>query len=68
MDGFLGTRATLMLDVVFLAMFVVLPVLAASIYLVRARKNYLWHKRIQVALGITLVGPGRPPGAWCSRR
>ena len=55
LDGFLGTRATLMLDVVFLAMFVVLPVLAVSIYLVRVRKNYLWHKRIQIALGIVLA-------------
>ena len=33
-NGFLGTRASLMLDVVFLAMFVVVPVLAGSVYLV----------------------------------
>ncbi len=55
MQGFLGSRATFMLDVVFLAMFVVLPVLGFSIYLVRAKKNYLWHKRIQLALGAVLA-------------
>ena len=33
--GFLGTRGSLMLDVVFLAMFAVLPLLALSIYLVK---------------------------------
>ena len=54
-DGFLGTRASIMLDVVFLAMFVVLPVLGWSIYLVKRRRNYLWHKRIQVGLGLVLL-------------
>jgi putative membrane protein len=54
-DGFLGTRASLMLDVVFLAMFVVVPVLAWSIYLVKVRKNYLLHKRTQVLLGSVLL-------------
>ena len=33
-NGILGTRASLMLDVVFLAMFAILPVLAFSIWLV----------------------------------
>jgi hypothetical protein len=54
-DGFLGTRASLMLDVVFLAMFFVLVVLAVSIYLVRNRQRYLLHKRIQLLLGIVLL-------------
>ncbi len=54
-DGFLGTRASLMLDVVFLAMFAVLVVLAVSIYLVRNRRMYQWHKRIQLTLGIVLL-------------
>ena len=31
--GFLGTRGSLMLDVVFLAMFVVVPLLAVSVWL-----------------------------------
>lgn len=53
-DGFLGARASLMLDVVFLAMFAVLPVLGWSIWLVRVRRKYLWHKRIQLALAAVL--------------
>ena len=54
-DGFLGTRASLMLDVVFLAMFAVLVALAVSVYLVRYRRSFLWHKRIQLALGVILL-------------
>ena len=38
-DGFLGTRASLMLDVVFLAMFAVLPVMGWSIWKVRRRAD-----------------------------
>jgi len=44
-----------MLDVVFLAMFAVLPVMAWSIYLVKFRRRYLLHKRIQLALGLVLL-------------
>jgi putative membrane protein len=54
-NGFLpGSRASLMLDVVVLAMFAVLPTLAVSIWLVR-RGHYRLHKRIQLALGIVLL-------------
>jgi uncharacterized membrane protein YozB (DUF420 family) len=55
MDGFLGTRASFMLDVVAMAMFVALPVLAGSIWLVRYRRRYNLHKRLQLALGIILL-------------
>ncbi len=44
-----------MLDVVALAMVVVLPALAFSIYLVMFRRQYAWHKRIQLALGAALL-------------
>jgi putative membrane protein len=54
-DGFLGSRASLMLDVVFLAMFAVIPVLAWSLWLVKYRRNYALHKQVQVGLGITLL-------------
>jgi len=54
-DGFLGTRASIMLDIVFLAMFAILPVLFWSIYLVRSKQMYAWHKRIQVCLGLVLL-------------
>lgn len=53
-DGFLGFRGSLMLDVVFLAMFAVLPVLAASIYLVKQGRFEL-HKKLQLALGLILL-------------
>ena len=53
-DGFLGTRASLMLDVVFLAMFAVLPVLGWSIWLVRTRRNFVWHKRVQLTVAAVL--------------
>src|SRR5688572_14622065 len=55
MNGFLGTRASIMLDVVFLAMFAVIPLLGLSIYLVKYRHSYTWHKRIQLSLGAVLL-------------
>ena len=54
-DGFLpGSRASIMLDLVFLAMFLVLPVMAWSIAQARQGK-YLLHKRVQIALGLILL-------------
>lgn len=60
LPGFLpGSRASLMLDVVFVAMFAIAPVLLLSIYLVRTRRRYALHKRLQLALaGILLVAVG----------
>lgn len=54
-DGFLGTRASLMLDVVFLAMFAVLPAMAASIALARYHRNWRAHKQVQLTLAIVLL-------------
>lgn len=54
-NGFLGNRASLMLDIVFLAMFVVVPVLGYSVWLVKARRAYQLHKRIQLTLGAVLL-------------
>lgn len=54
LDGFLGTRASFMLDVVFLAMFLVLPLLAWSIGLARSGR-FLAHKRMQVTLALVLL-------------
>lgn len=53
--GILPTRASTMLDLVFLAMFAVLPVLAWSIYQVRVRRRYLLHKRTQLTLAAVLL-------------
>ena len=52
--GFLGTRASIMLDVVFVAMFLVLPILAISIGMVRKR-GFRLHKRLQLALATVLL-------------
>ncbi len=54
-DGFLGTRASLMLDVVFTAMFVVVPVLLWSVYQVKRQRRYALHKTIQITLAVVLA-------------
>ncbi len=54
-SGFLGTRGSLMLDVVFLAMFVVVPLLALSIWLVKRRGRYGLHKRLQLIMAAVLL-------------
>lgn len=55
LNGFLGTRGSLMLDVVVVAMALVVPVLAFSIYLAKHRRDYSTHKWIQIALGSVLL-------------
>lgn len=57
-NGFLGSRAALMTDVVFLAMFVIVPVMVWSIQLVRrgpTEANLVLHKRVQTILGVVLL-------------
>lgn len=54
-DGFLGTRASFMLDFVFLAMFVVIPVMGWSIYQVKFNRRYRLHKWVQIGLGAVLL-------------
>jgi hypothetical protein len=51
--GLLPFRGSLMLDLVFLAMFAVVPALGFSIYLVKQGK-YQLHKRLQLLLGSVL--------------
>jgi putative membrane protein len=55
LDGFLGTRASFMLDVLVLAMGLVVVVLAWSIYQVKYRRRYELHKWVQVTLGVVLL-------------
>jgi hypothetical protein len=56
MDGFLpGGRGSLMLDVVVVAMLVVVPLLAASIWLVKKRRNYRLHKMLQLTMATVLL-------------
>jgi putative membrane protein len=54
-SGFLPGRASLMLDVVVVAMFFVLIALAFSIYLVKYRRQFGRHKFIQLALASALL-------------
>lgn len=53
-NGFLGTRASIMLDIVFLAMFLVIPAMWYSIQLAK-KKQYDLHKKVQLALATTLL-------------
>jgi len=53
--GFLPTRGSIMLDFVFLAMFAIVIVLTFSIYLVRSKKKFRLHKRIQIGTAIVLL-------------
>jgi hypothetical protein len=54
-DGFLGTRAPLILDVVALCMFVFVLVLMWSIYQVKIRRRFHVHKWTQITLGVVLL-------------
>lgn len=44
-----------MLDVVAIAMIGMVPILAYSIYVVRAKKNYRLHRKIQITLAVVLL-------------
>lgn len=52
-DGFLGTRASLMMDLVVVAMTLVVPVMWWSIWQVRLRR-YALHRRVQIVLSAAL--------------
>src|SRR4051812_3619677 len=54
-DGFLGTRAPLMIDVVCVAMLAVVLVLAWSVYQVKIRRRFRIHKWTQITLGVVLL-------------
>lgn len=52
--GFLGTPASLMLDVVVVSLLVVTPALLYSLYVVKFRRDYILHKRLQVVISVAL--------------
>ncbi|MGV9447720.1 DUF420 domain-containing protein [Nocardia sp. NPDC003238] len=54
-DGFLGTRASLAMDMMVLVMAFVVVVLAWSVYAVRSRRKFRWHKVAQLLLGSGLL-------------
>ena len=53
--GFLGNDASFMLDVVVCALVLLVPLLLASVSLVKFRKTYLLHRNLQIALGAILL-------------
>jgi uncharacterized membrane protein YozB (DUF420 family) len=53
--GFLGTRATFMLDVVVVAMLIILPLLGWSVLQVRRSRRYVRHRRMQLSLAVALL-------------
>ncbi|MFV1964663.1 MAG: DUF420 domain-containing protein [Pirellulaceae bacterium] len=55
MDGFLGTRGSVMLDVVVVAMVAVLPILVLNVSLARFARQYELHKRLQLLLALSLL-------------
>jgi putative membrane protein len=54
-DGFLGSRASFGMDLVLVGLIALLPVLAWSIHLVRNRRAYAAHKRLQIFIAAALL-------------
>lgn len=54
-DGFLGSRASVGMDVVLVGLWALLPLLAWSIHLVRNRRAYAAHKRLQIVIAGALL-------------
>lgn len=52
--GFLGTPASLMLDVVVVSLVAIGPALLFGLYLARWRKNYALHKIVMVGISLAL--------------
>lgn len=55
MAGFLGTRGSLMIDMVFVAMIVIVPAVWMSVWLAHSRNNYQRHKWVQIVLATLLA-------------
>ena len=53
-SGFLGSRASVGMDVVLVGLIALLPVLAWSIHLVRHRRAYAAHRRLQIFIAAAL--------------
>lgn len=54
-SGFLGTPASIMMDVVVCSLVLVVPALVWSVYLARFRRNFVLHKQVQLILGVVLL-------------
>jgi hypothetical protein len=54
-QGFLGTRADLLFDIIVVSLILIVPLLIYSLYLVRVKKDYVTHKNIQVGVSIVVA-------------
>lgn len=54
-DGFLGYKASFMLDFVVVALVLIVPVLVFSLYVVKVQKRYTLHRNLQLMLGVVLL-------------
>lgn len=54
-DGFLGFRGSIGMDIVVVGLLLLLPVLALSIYLVKVKKQFLTHKVLQLFIAGALL-------------
>lgn len=54
-NGFLGTRGSLGMDVVVVGLLAVLPLMVWSIHVVRTRRDYRTHKVLQLAIAAALL-------------
>lgn len=54
-DGFLGNDASLMLDAVVCVLLLAVPALGYSVYVVKVRRGYVWHRNLQIAIGVGLL-------------
>ena len=53
--GFLGYDASFMLDFVVTSLVALVPVQLVSLWVVKVRKNYVWHRNLQLTLGAILL-------------
>lgn len=54
-SGFLGYDSSFMLDFVVVALVLIVPLLAISLFQVKVRRNYAGHKRMQLGLAALLL-------------
>jgi putative membrane protein len=54
-DGFLGWNATFMLDFVVCALVLVVPAILFSLYQVKIRRNFQFHRNLQLLIGAVLL-------------
>lgn len=54
-DGFLGYQTSFMLDFVVTALVIIVPLLLYSLWMVKFKRKYEQHRRLQVVLGVVLL-------------